>query len=386
MPSKAVDTSIPLSEPLLGGNEAKYVQECIDTGWVSTAGKFVDRFEKEFASYVGMPEAVAVASGTAALHLAVLAAGVEPGDEVLVSTLTFIAPVNAIRYAGAHPVLVDADPATWQMDVSAAVEFLDRCKLTAKGLINPNSGRRVGAILPVHILGHPVDLDPLMQAARRYDLAVIEDATESLGADYRSRAVGTIGDIGCFSFNGNKLMTTGGGGMVVGRRADAVSRTRYLSTQAKDDPIEYVHEDVGYNYRLTNVQAALGCAQLEQVEGFIATKRRIAERYRSGLADCPRVSLMPSANHAQPVSWLYTVLIEGGSRPVMHKLAEQGIQSRPLWRCIHTNKPYRDCEVVGGGKTGEALQRDALSLPSSVGLSEADQDRVIAALKRVLLK
>jgi perosamine synthetase len=376
--------TIPLSEPLLGGNESKYVQECIDTGWVSTSGKFVDRFEKEFAAHVGMPQAVAVASGTAALHLAVLAAGVQQGDEVLVSTLTFIAPANAIRYAGAHPVFIDADPATWQMDVNAAVEFLDRCKPTAKGLINPTSGRRVAAILPVHILGYSVDLDPLMDAARRHNLPVIEDATESLGAHYRGRAVGTIGDIGCFSFNGNKLMTTGGGGMVVGTRPEAVSRIRYLSTQAKDDPIEYVHNEIGYNYRLTNVQAALGCAQLEQVEAFIATKRRIAARYLEGLADCPRIRLMASANYAQPVFWLYTVLIEGGSRPIMHKLAEAGIQSRPLWRCIHTNEPYRDCEVVGGGATSEALQRDALSLPSSSGLSESDQQRVIETLRRVL--
>jgi perosamine synthetase len=380
----AVASRIALSEPLIGGNEWKYVRECLDTGWVSSAGKFVDRFEREFAAYLGMPYAVAVGSGTAALHLAVLAAGVKSDDEVLVSTLTFIAPANAIRYANAHPVFVDADPRTWEMDVTKAVAFLDRCRMTPHGLINPASGRRVSALLPVHILGHPVDMEPLLDAARRYKLAVIEDATESLGASYRTRATGTLGDIGCFSFNGNKLITTGGGGMVVTCDAEIAKRVRYLSTQAKDDSIEYLHEDIGYNYRLTNLQAAVGCAQLEQIESFIGTKRRIADRYRADLADCRKIRLMPNANQAQPAFWLYTVLIEGGSRQVMNKLGDQGIESRPLWRCIHTNKPYRDSEVVGGGAIAEAIQRDALSLPSSSGLSEIDQQRVIDTLRRIL--
>jgi perosamine synthetase len=382
-PDSAKLALIPLSEPLISGNEWAYVKECLDTSWVSSAGKFVDRFEAEFKTRLGVRHAVAVASGTAALHVAVLAAGVKPGDEVLVSTLTFIAPANAIQYAGAHPVFVDADPSTWQMDVEAVLAFLERCRQTPEGLINPKSGRRIGGLLPVHILGHPVDLGPLVETARRHKLPVIEDATEALGASYRGRPVGTIGDVGCFSFNGNKLITTGAGGMVVTSRQDIADKARYLSTQAKDDPIEYVHEEVGYNYRLSNVQAAIGCAQLEHIDTFLSAKRRIASRYAEGLADCPGVRTMPSANWASPAFWLYTVLIEGGSREAMRKLGQAGVQSRPLWRCVHSNKPYRGNEVLGGS-VAEDLQRDALSLPCSVGLSDSDQERVITALRRSL--
>lgn len=375
--------SIPLSEPLIGGNEWNYVKQCLDTGWVSSAGEFVDRFEREFAAQLSIPHAVAVASGTAALHLALMAVGIQPDDEVLVSTLSFIAPANAIHYTGARPVFVDADPETWQMDLTSVLAFLERCRDTPQGLINPTSGRRVAALLPVHILGHPADIGPLVEVARRRGIALVEDATESLGANYRGRPVGTLGDIGCFSFNGNKLITTGGGGMTVTARDDLAGRMRYLSTQAKDDPIEYRHEQVGFNYRLTNVQAAIGCAQLEQLDAFIAAKRRIAARYRLALSGCAGVRVMPGAQWAQPVFWLYTILIEGGSREVMRQLENEGIQSRPLWRCLHTNAPYRNCEYLGG-VVAETLQRDALSLPSSVSLEEADQERVVTTLQRIL--
>jgi perosamine synthetase len=269
------------------------------------------------------------------------------------------------------------------MDANRVSAFLDGCRATGEGLINPRSGRRVAALLPVHILGHPVDMEPLIAAAQRYGLAVIEDATEALGAQYRGRPVGTLGDVGCFSFNGNKLITTGGGGMVVSGNCEIARRARYLSTQAKDDPVEYVHEHIGYNYRLTNVQAAIGCAQLERIESFIAAKRRIAARYREALKDCNRVQVMPSASWAAPAFWLYTILVEGGSRSTMRRLADEGIQSRPLWQCLHRNAPYRDSERLGG-EVAEGLQRDALSLPCSVGLREEEQERVVTALRRIL--
>lgn len=373
---------IPLAEPLIGGNEWDYVRECLDSGWLSSSGKFVDRFEREFAARLGVDHAVAVASGTAALHLALLAAGVQPGDEVLVSTLSFIAPANAIRYVGAVPVFVDADPETWQMDVDRVVEFLDSCRFSGQGAINPKSGRRIAAILPVHILGHPVDMDPLLTAARRLGLPVIEDATESLGAHYRGRKVGTLGDVACFSFNGNKLITTGGGGMVVSADRAILDRVRYLSTQAKDDPIEYVHETVGYNYRLTNVQAAIGCAQLERLDEFIGAKLSIAQRYADALGNRRAFSVMPAASWAVSVFWLYTILVQGGSRRLMRQLGAEQIQTRPLWRCLHRNTPYSKNQVLGGA-VAERIQCDALSLPCSVGLGAGEQDRVIEALYRL---
>ncbi len=253
---------IPLCVPEIGGNEWAYVKECLDTGWVSSVGLFVDRFERQLADFVGAKFAVATVNGTAALHIALLVAGVRPDDEVLVSTLTFIAPANAIRYAGAWPVFIDAEPRYWQMDPEQVENFIERnCRWAEGILVNRTTGRRVSAVVAVHILGHPVDLDPIVAVCRKYGLAIIEDATESLGARYKGRMVGTLGDIACFSFNGNKLITTGGGGMIVTDNADWARKAKYLTTQAKDDPLEYIHNEIGYNYRLTNLQAAMGCAR-----------------------------------------------------------------------------------------------------------------------------
>ena len=247
---------IPLCVPEIRGNEWKYVKECLDTNWVSSVGSFVDRFERMLADYIGTIHAVATTSGTAALHIALLVAGVQPDDEVLVPTLSFIAPANAIRYTGAWPVFIDSEPIYWQMDPEKVLDFLEKeCRWQGESLLNKTTGRRVKAILPVHILGHPCDIDPIREAAQKYDLAIIEDATESLGAKYKGNMVGRLGDIACFSFNGNKLITTGGGGMIVTNDESWANRARYLSTQAKDDPIEYFHSEIGYNYRLTNISS-----------------------------------------------------------------------------------------------------------------------------------
>ena len=275
---------IPLIVPELRGNEWSYIKECLDTNWVSSVGTYVDQFEKMTAEQVGCKYAVATVNGTAALHIALLLAGVQPDDEVLVSSLTFIAPANTIRYVGAWPVFIDAEPEYFQIDPSAVIEFLENeCCWDGRELRNRKTGRRVKAILPVHILGHPVDLDPILEVAARYSLPVIEDATEGLGARYRGRSLGSLGNAGCFSFNGNKIITTGGGGMFVTNDAQWAARAKYLTTQAKDDPIEYVHNAVGYNYRLTNILAAMGCAQMEQLDSFVGTKRQIANKYKDSL-------------------------------------------------------------------------------------------------------
>ena len=288
--------TIPLCVPSMGGNEWAYVKECLDINWVSSLGAFVDRFETELAEYVGSKHAVATASGTAALHIALLVAGVEPDDEVLLPALTFIAPANAVRYCQAWPVFIDVEPRFWQLDIDRVARFLeDECVVREGALHNRASGRRVKAVLPVHVLGHPVDMNPLLGLARRYGLAVVEDATESLGARYKDRLVGNLGDIAVFSFNGNKLITTGGGGMIVTDSREWADRARYLTTQAKDDSIEYVHNEVGFNYRLTNVQAAMGCAQLEDIEDRLTAKRAVAEAYRDGLADVEGVTLPEEA-------------------------------------------------------------------------------------------
>jgi perosamine synthetase len=325
-------------------------------------------------------------SGTGALHVALRVVGVEADDEVLVSTLTFIAPANAVRYLGAWPVFVDADPVYWQMDVDKALDFLDHGCVWRDGVLrNRATGRRVRAVLPVHALGHPVDMAPLVAAARNYGLAVVEDATESLGASYRSRPVGRLGDVACFSFNGNKLMTTGGGGMLVTDDARWAERARFLSTQAKGDPLEYVHPEIGYNYRLTNVQAAIGVAQLERLDEFLAAKRRIAAAYRAGLAGLPGVTCMAEAAWAGSAWWMYTVLVQRerfgmSSRELLRALDAARIQTRPLWQPLHRSAAHAgvshtDCSVA------ERLNRDALSLPCSTGLSPDQQAEVIERVR-----
>lgn len=376
---------IPLAVPALRGNEWRYVKECLDTNWVSSVGPFVERFERMAAERVGVRHAVATVNGTAALHIALLVAGVQPDDEVLVSTLTFVAPVNAIRYVGAWPVFIDAEPEFWQMDPQKAVEFLEReCRWRDGMLWNRASGRRVRAILPVHILGHPCDMDPLLEAARRYGLTVVEDASEALGARYRGKSVGSLGDIGCLSFNGNKIITTGGGGMIVTDREDWAQRARYLTTQARDDPLEYVHNEIGYNYRLTNVLAAIGVAQMEQLDDCIASKRRTARLYSERLADVPGITPPRQADWAFSTFWLYTVLVDEarygmGSRTLLRRLQDAGIQSRPLWHPIHSLPPYRDSQAYRV-EVADRLYAQALSLPCSVGITDEQLERVIGLI------
>lgn len=384
----AAEGFIPLCVPEIRGNEWKYIKECLDTNWVSSVGAFVGRFERELAAYVCTKHAVTTVNGTAALHIALLVAGVQPDDEVLVSTITFIAPANAIRYIGAWPVFMDAEPDYWQMDPQKVVDFLEHECLWADGeLRNRITGRRVKAILPVHILGHPVNMDPILEAARKYGLVVIEDATESLGAEYRGQMVGTLGDIACFSFNGNKIITTGGGGMIVTGNEAWAHRAKYLTTQAKDDPVEYIHNEIGYNYRLTNIQAAMGCAQLEQLYDYIAAKRRIADTYTEALKDMLGITPMHEAPWAFSTFWLYTILVDSdafrmGSRDLLRRLQDAHVQSRPFWHPLHTLRPFERCtayRVV----VADRLYRDGLSLPSSVGLRQEEQDRVIQVIRRM---
>jgi perosamine synthetase len=375
-----------LSAPEIGGNEWRYVKECLDTGWVSSVGSYVNRFEEAVALASGRAHAVACVNGTSALHAALLVAGVEPDDEVLVSTLTFIAPANAIRYAGAWPVFVDAEPDHWQIDPRAAREFLEtRCCDRDGATVNRRTGRRVKAIVPVHILGHPCDIGPFADLAREFGLALIEDATEALGAEYRGKPVGGAGDAACFSFNGNKILTTGGGGMIVTDDASLAAAARHLTTQAKADPVEYIHDRVGFNYRLTNIQAAMGCAQMERLREFVLRKQEVAARYAANLADIPGIAPMREASWAYSTSWLFTAEIDPdrfgmGSRELLAFLAGHKIQSRPLWQPIHLSPAHPGCERVGG-EVAERLYARCLSLPCSAGIADADVDRVCGLIR-----
>jgi perosamine synthetase len=376
---------IPLIVPEIRGNEWQYVKECLDTNWVSSVGAYVERFEQMTADRSGAQYAVATVNGTSALHVSLMLAGVERDDEVLISTLTFIAPANAIRYVGAWPVFIDAEPRYLQIDPAAVTRFLeDDCTWNGVELRNRRTGRRVRSILPVHILGHPVDLDPILAIAKKFNLPVIEDATEGLGATYRGQSLGSFGQSGCFSFNGNKIITTGGGGMLVTSDTELAKRARYLTTQAKDDPIEYVHNEVGYNYRLTNMLAAMGCAQMEQLDAFVDAKRTIASRYRERLGSIPGITVPEEAPWASSTFWMYTILVDQevagiGSRDLLRELSRRKIQCRPLWQPMHQSAAH-DASGSPSCPVADRINAQALSLPCSVGLTPSAQDKVIEGI------
>jgi len=379
---------IPLSEPEISGNEWKYVKECLDTGWVSSAGPFVQRFESAFSQYVGSSQAIAVANGTSGLHVALLLVGVQANDEVIVSNMTFIASVNAIQYCGAHPVFADSSPDDWQIDVRKVARFLEtECEVRSGECYNKKSGRRVRAILPVHILGSSCQIDQVTALARKFRLAVVEDAAEGVGVRFKGRHVGTFGDVGVFSFNGNKIMTAGNGGMIVTNDENKAERARYLTTQAKDDHVEYVHNEVGYNYRLTSLQAALGLAQLERIDKFVARKQAIAKAYGEAFADDP-ITPMPVPDGIHATFWLYTVLLDpktslGHRKHVLEMLRREGVGARPFWHPIHALPPYRSCQSLEIEHSVELYQR-GISLPCSVGLKEEEMQRCIRALKQAI--
>ena len=375
---------IPNAVPHLGGNEWKYLKECLDTNWVSSAGPFVDRFEREIAQYIGVPHAVATVNGTAALHVALLAAGVRPGDEVLVPTFTFVATANAVAYCGAHPVFLDSEAVSWGLDPARAAEFLEReCRVEGDRVVNRGTDRTVRALLPVHLYGHPCDLDPLLELARRYPMAVVEDSAEALGARYRGRAVGADGQAGCLSFNGNKIITTGAGGMVLARDPAMAERVRRLTTQARGDALEFVHDEIGFNYRLSNLHAALGVAQLEQLDAFIEDKRATAASYAAALGRRDGVAPFAEAAWARSTYWMASILLDEGRcrdvRALIRDLNGVGVQARPLWRPLHMQPAFRQAQT-GVVSVAERLYARGLSLPCSVGIAPEERQDVVQAI------
>jgi len=378
---------IPLSIPHLSGNEGKYLQDCVDGTAVAAVGAYIQKFERAVADYVGAAHAVATSSGTAAIHVALRALDVGPQDAVLCPDFTFVASVNPVLYCGALPVLLDVDRRSGSLDPGAVEQFLKKdCDRGPEGLRHRASGRRVRVLLPVHLYGHPADLDALGALAKAYGLLIVEDAAECLGATYKGTRVGGRGDLVCFSFNGNKVITSGAGGMIVGGREEWLKRARHLVTQARSHPTEYIHDEVGFNYRMPNLNAALGFAQMECLDRYLERKRKMASAYAEGLRGVPGLTLMSEESWARSSYWLNTVLIDpkvADVAQVSGTLRLQGIEARRVWPPLHKMAPYRDCPF-SGAPNGEWLYARGLNLPSSVGLSDAELGRVVEALKKAL--
>jgi aminotransferase in exopolysaccharide biosynthesis len=378
---KADNKYIPLSVPIINGNEWKYVKECLDSGWVSSAGKYVNQFEEKIAEYTGAKYAIACVNGTSALHVSLRLAGVEPGNEVIVPTITFIAPINAVKYLNANPVFMDTDN-YHNIDSEKTIEFIKKeTKFKGGYSINKKTGKIIKAIIPVHVFGNAVWLDDLFAICRDRNIKIVEDASESLGTRYKKgrfkgKHTGTIGEFGCLSFNGNKIITTGGGGMILTNDKNLADKAKYLTTQAKDDGEKYIHNDIGYNYRLTNIQAALGVAQLERLDEFIKIKQNNFSFYKKGLSKCDFISLNETPDYANCNRWLYTLLvIKAKTSSISNVLTKNGIQTRPLWFLNHLQKMYKTNQSYNIVNAIN-LYSDTLCLPSSVSLKRHEILRI----------
>ncbi len=363
---------IPVCEPYLSGNEFAYVADCLKSNWISSSGKYIGEFEQKFASYCGSRYGVSTTSGTTALHLALASLGIGQGDEVIVPAFTMIAPVFAILYVGAKPVLVDCERETWNMDVAQ----IER-KITP----------RTRAILPVHIYGHPCDMDPILDIARRHHLYVIEDAAEAHGAEYKGRRVGGIGDVACFSFYANKIITTGEGGMLVTSREDVADRARRLKDQAYSREKRFLHTDLGFNYRMTNIQAAIGLAQLEKIDQLVEMRRKNARLYGRLLSGVKGIGLPVEKKWAKNVYWMYCILVEDGfgmSRDELQaRLREKGVDTRAFFFPMHQQPVFLNLGLFQGESypVSEDISKRGMYLPSGSGLREEEIGQVCAALK-----
>lgn len=381
---------IPLSVPNLKGRELEYVTQAIETEWVSTAGFYVNEFENKLAEYVGIKGAVSCQNGTSGLHIALLVSGVTRDDEVIVPTLTFIAAVNPVKYVGAEPIFMDCDDSLC-MDADKLLSFCqEECTFTNGKLINNKTKKHIKAIVIVHIFGNMADMEAIMSVANLYNLKVIEDATEALGTyykegNYKGKYAGTIGTIGVYSFNGNKIITTGGGGMIVSNNEELLIKARHLTTQAKSDELYYIHDEIGYNYRMTNLQAALGLAQLEQLESFIQVKKANFELYDKQIKRISGLRLSGFRNDIRSNYWFYALIVNeeryGLNRDrLLKKLSQHKIQTRPVWGLIHQQKPYLNNQTYAIEK---ALYygANALNIPCSSNLIEDDVLRVLECME-----
>ena len=378
---------IPLSVPNITGNELKYVSETIETEWVSSVGSYVDKFEKDFAKYIGSKYAVAVVNGTAAIHVSLIVAGVEQNDEVLLPNLTFIAPVNAVMYCKAIPVFVDSEWKTLGMNPQLVKDFiLNQTEMVDGYSVNKKTGRKVKAIIPMHTLGNAVDLDVFSSLCKDRNIVLIEDASESLGSEYKGVKTGALGDVACFSFNGNKIITTGGGGMITTNNEAFAKRAKHISTTAKTDAIYFDHDEVGYNYRMVNVLAALGVAQLERIDEFVTIKRKNLQLYKKLLGEHPYFYLHEEEGEGKSNCWMYSLVLKEKCPftidELIQKFAAEKIQVRPIWKLMKDLKMYGHFESTTLDSSKEMAQR-IINIPCSTNLSEKQIERVVSFIQQI---
>ena len=384
---------IPLSIPNFEGNERKYVDDAIDQGWVSTGGAYITKLEQMMAEYLHVENVAACQSGTAALHLALISCGVKPGDMVIVPTLTFVAAVNPVKYQFADPVFMDCDDSLCMDPVKLRKFCAEECKTENNILIHKATGKAVKAVVVVHVFGNLADMEAIMKIADEYNLKVIEDATEALGSKYMEgvlagRYAGTIGDFGAFSFNGNKIITTGGGGAITSRNSAEVDHIRYLSTQAKDDPHYYIHNEVGYNYRMTNLQAALGVAQMEELPEFVERKHRNYDLYKELFNDFKHAKLLGFREGTYSNQWFYSLeldmdFLKCSLRDVITRLQDKGVQTRAIWGLIHEQKPYKN-DLFYKIEKASYYSGCILNIPCSTQLCDDDIQYVVEVLKEIV--
>ena len=367
-----------LSPPHMSGKEIGFIQEAFTTNWIAPLGPNVDAFEREFCEAVGVQHALALSSGTAAIHLALILSGVTNGDEVLVSTLTFSASVNPIIYVGATPVFVDCEAESWNMDADLLAGELDR---------RAKIGKLPKAVMLVHLYGQSADIDPILEACNRYDVVLIEDAAEALGTTYKGRTPGTFGLAGIYSFNGNKIITTSGGGMLVSNDGEFIAHARKLATQARDPAPHYQHTEIGYNYRMSNVLAGIGRGQLQVLEERVQARRRNFDYYNETLGHLPGIQFTPEAAWGKHSRWLTTLTIDSNQfaatrEDVRLALEEENIESRPVWKPMHLQPIFAKYESIGG-EVSQRLFENGLCLPSGSAMTEGDLARVTAVVKKV---
>jgi len=372
-----------LSGPNIAGNEWKYVKDCLDTGWVSSVGAYVDQFEKMAADFAGTKYAVATSSGTTALHICLILMGVNENDHVITPNITFIATVNSIKYTGASPIFIDTDENSWQMDLDLLEEFLQTETQQTNGkCFHKITGKRIPVIMPVHVLGNICDMDRLMALAKKHNIIVIEDSTEALGSYYKGKHSGSFGLMGTFSYNGNKIITTGGGGMIVTDDEALARKAKHLTTQAKSDPFEYVHDEIGYNYRLVNVAAAMGVAQMEQLPVFLKRKKEIIAFYKNELSGVGDIEFQVVSENVDPNWWLPTIKTSR-QRELLKVLNDNKLQSRPFWVPMNQLRMFTNDIYFNKSDRSDHVYRHCLSIPCSTNITDEQLETVSNKIKEV---